>query len=119
VPALYAATAGYDVVEEVGVERIRERSLGQTALLMRLLDEAGLEVVSPREPAQRGGTVVVRVPDPDAVCAELAAQGTICDSRPEVGLRLGPHFFNSDEELRRAVEQIVELSRSRIAATPS
>jgi kynureninase len=119
VPALYAATAGYDVVEEVGVERIRERSLGQTALLMRLLDEAGLEVVSPREPAERGGTVVVRVPDPDAVCAELAAQGTICDSRPEVGLRLGPHFFNSDEELRRAVEQIVELSRSRIAATPS
>jgi kynureninase len=119
VPALYAATAGYDVVEEVGVERIRERSLEQTALLMRLLDEAGLEVVSPREPAQRGGTVVVRVPDPDAVCAELAAQGTICDSRPEVGLRLGPHFFNSDEELRRAVEQIVELSRSRIAATPS
>jgi kynureninase len=119
VPALYAATAGYDVVEEVGVERIRERSLEQTALLMRLLDEAGLEVVSPREPAQRGGTVVVRVPDPDAVCAELAAQGTICDSRPEVGLRLGPHFFNSDEELRRAVEQIVELSRTRIAATPS
>jgi kynureninase len=119
VPALYAATAGYDVVEEVGVERIRERSLGQTALLIRLLDEAGLEVVSPRESAQRGGTVVVRVPDPDAVCAELAAQGTICDSRPEVGLRLGPHFFNSDEELRRAVEQIVELSRSRIAATPS
>jgi kynureninase len=119
VPALYAATAGYDVVEEVGVQRIRERSLEQTTLLMQLLDEAGLEVVSPRDPAERGGTVVVRVPDPDAVCAELAAQGTICDSRPEVGLRLGPHFFNTDEELQRAVEQIAQLSRSRIAATPT
>ncbi len=119
VPALYAATAGYDVIEEVGVERIRARSLEQTTLLIRLLEEAGLEIVSPREPAERGGTVVVRVSDPDGVCAELAARGTICDSRPEVGLRLGPHFFNTDDELRFAVEQIAELARSRIAGTPS
>ena len=42
VPALYAATAGYDVIEEVGVERIRARSLEQTTLLIRLLEEAGL-----------------------------------------------------------------------------
>jgi len=119
VPALYAATAGYDVIEEVGVERIRARSLEQTTLLIRLLEEAGLEIVSPREPAERGGTVVVRVPDPDGVCAELAARGTICDSRPEVGLRLGPHFFNTDDELHRAVDQIAELTRSRIAGTPN
>jgi kynureninase len=119
VPALYAATAGYDVIEEVGAERIRARSLEQTALLIGSLEEAGLEIVSPRDPAERGGTVVVRVPDPDGVCAELAALGTICDSRPEVGLRLGPHFFNTDEELHRAVAQIAELARSRIAGTPS
>jgi kynureninase len=119
VPGLYAATAGYDVIEEVGLERIRARSLEQTTLLIRLLDEAGLEVVSPRDPAKRGGTVVVRVPDPDGVCAELAALGTICDSRPEVGLRLGPHFFNTDEELHQAIDQIVELARSRIAGTPN
>jgi kynureninase len=119
VPGLYAATAGYDVIEEVGIERIRARSLEQTTLLGELLEEAGLEIVSPRDPTERGGTVVVRVPDSDAVCAELAAQGTICDSRPEVGLRLGPHFFNTDDELRHAVEQIAEISRSGIAAAPS
>ena len=42
VPALYAATAGYDVIEEVGVDRIRERSLALTQLLIDLLDERGL-----------------------------------------------------------------------------
>jgi kynureninase len=119
VPALYAATAGYDVVEEIGVERIRARSVEQTALLVELLDEAGLEFVSPRDPDRRGGTVVVRVPEPDAVNAELAAREILCDSRPEVGLRLGPHFYNSDDELRFAVEQIAELARSRIAGTPT
>src|SRR4051795_10696174 len=55
VPALYAATAGYDVIEEIGVARIRERSQEQTALLVELLDEAGFPVGSPRDPRRRGG----------------------------------------------------------------
>src|SRR5213592_1419021 len=59
VPALYAATAGYEIIEEIGVERIRANSLRQTELLMRLLDEAGFEVVTQRKPERRGGSVVV------------------------------------------------------------
>jgi kynureninase len=118
VPALYAATAGYDVVEEVGVQRIRERSVAQTALLVELLDEAGFEVGSPRDPARRGGTVVVRPPDFETVGEELIARGVLCDYRPDVGIRLGPHFFNTDDELRHAVEQIAEIASARIARTP-
>src|SRR6266536_4167799 len=41
VPALYAATAGYDVIEEIGVERIRENSVRQTELLIELLEAKG------------------------------------------------------------------------------
>jgi kynureninase len=110
VPALYAATAGYDIVEEVGIERIRRRSQEQTALLVDLLDEAGYPVGSPRDPAKRGGTVVVKPPDFERVGRGLGERGVICDWRPDVGLRLGPHFFNTDDELRFAFEQIVELS---------
>jgi kynureninase len=121
VPALYAATAGYDVVEEIGVERIRERSVEQTALLIELLEGAGFEPGSPREPERRGGTVVVKVPEFEAVNRELAERGIIVDCRPETGLRLGPHFYNTDDELRFAVEQIAELSRrgARAAASRS
>jgi kynureninase len=119
VPALYAATAGYDVIEEVGVERIRARSVEQTALLVELLAEAGFQVGSPYDPARRGGTVVVRTPDFARVDQELAARGILCDYRPDVGLRLGPHFYNTDDELRYAVEQISEIAGSRIAGTPT
>jgi kynureninase len=119
VPALYAATAGYDVIEEVGVERIRARSVEQTALLVELLDEAGFEVGSPRDPARRGGTVVVRPPEFESVGEELIACGVLCDYRPDVGIRLGPHFFNTDDELRFAVQQIAEIAGARIARTPS
>jgi kynureninase len=112
VPALYAASAGYELVEEVGVERIREHSMRQTALLVELLGRAGLEVVSPRDPARRGGTVVVRTPEPEAVHRELDAREVVCDFRPEVGIRLGPHFFNTDEEVRFAAAQIAEIVES-------
>jgi kynureninase len=109
VPALYAATAGYDLIEEIGVSRIRENSLRQTELLIDLIDEAGFDVGSPRDPVRRGGTVTVRTPEFEAVHKELAERQILCDFRPDAGIRLGPHYFNTDEELRHAVGQIVEI----------
>jgi kynureninase len=109
VPALYAATAGYDVIEEVGVERIRERSLALTSLLIELLDDAGLEVSSPRDPVRRGGTVLVRTPDHAAVHKELGERGIVCDFRPDAGVRLGPHFYNSEDELRQTVAALADI----------
>jgi kynureninase len=109
VPALYAATAGYDVLEEVGVERIRTNSLHQTELLIGLADEAGFEVRSPRDPLRRGGTVTVHVPDFEAVHSELGERQVICDFRPGAGIRLGPHFYNTDDELRHVIAEIGEI----------
>ena len=109
VPALYAATAGYEVIGVVGVPRIRERSEQQTALVVDLLDRAGFEIGSPRDPARRGGAVAVRTPEAEAVHRELEARDVVCDYRPEVGLRLGAHFFNTDDEIRLAVAQMAEI----------
>ena len=112
VPALYAARAGYDVIEEIGVGRIRRRSLALTSLLHTLLDEAGFEISSPREESRRGGTVLVRTPDDPAVHRELAERGIICDFRPDAGIRLGPHFYNTDDELRHTARQLVDIVES-------
>jgi kynureninase len=112
VPALYAATAGYDLIEEIRVERIRANSLRQTELLIGVLEAAGFEVGSPREPGRRGGTVTVRTPEFEAVHRELAERQILCDFRPDAGIRLGPHFFNTDEELRFAAAQIAEIVES-------
>ena len=109
VPAHFAATAGYDLIEEIGVERIRANSLRQTQLVLDLADAAGYEVRSPRDPARRGGTVTVHVPDFPAVHRELAERQILCDFRPDAGLRLGPHYYTSDQELRFAIAQIGEI----------
>lgn len=109
VAAHFAATAGYDLVEEIGIERIRESSLRQTQLLIDLADERGFDVMSPRSPGRRGGTVTIRAPEFPAVHAELEARQILCDFRPDAGIRLGPHFYNVDDELRFVVEQIAEI----------
>jgi kynureninase len=109
VPAHFAATAGYDLIEEVGVDRIRANSLRQTQLLIDLADDAGFDVRSQRDPKRRGGTVTVNVPDFPAVHRELAERQIFCDYRPDAGLRLGPHYYTSDDELRFAIEQIGEI----------
>jgi kynureninase len=109
VPALYACTPGYDLIEDIGVERIRANSLRQTQLLIDGADERGFGVGSPREPERRGGTVTVNVPDFEAVHKELAERQILCDFRPDAGIRLGPHYFNTDDELEHALDQIADV----------
>jgi kynureninase len=113
VPALYAATAGYELIEEISVEHIRANSVRQTQLLIDLLDDAGFEVGSPRDADRRGGTITVRTPEFEAVHRELAQRQILCDFRPDAGLRLGPHYYNTDDELRYAVAQIAEIVQER------
>ncbi len=109
VPALHAATAGYDLIEEIGVERIRANSLRQTDLLIALADAAGFGIASPRVHERRGGTVTVHVDEFPAVHRELAERQILCDFRPGAGIRIGPHYYTSDEELRHVIEQITEI----------
>ena len=114
VSANYAASAGYEIIAEIGVDRIRDHSMRQTALLVELVDAAGFELTSPRDPEIRGGSVVFRVPDFQAVHAELARREIICDTRPDAGIRFGPHFFNTEDELRFAVGEVQEILDSGV-----
>jgi kynureninase len=106
VPALYAAESGYKIINEIGVERIREKSVRQTQRLIELCDEAGLRVTSPRDPARRGGTITVAADHAPAVTRELIRREIIVDYRPGAGIRISPHFYNKDEELELVVREM-------------
>ncbi len=107
-----AGTAGYDLIEEIGVDRIRENSLRQTQLLIDLADAAGFDVHSTRDPTRRGGAVIVDVPEAAAVYVELEQRAILGDFRPGAGIRVGPHFFTADDEIRFVVAQIEEILES-------
>jgi kynureninase len=109
VPAMYAARSGYEVILEAGVENIRRKSLRQTRLLMRLAENEGFVVRTPPDDAQRGGVVILDVPNGRDVTRELLRRDILVDYRPGAGIRLAPHFYTQDEELGVAVGAIREI----------
>ncbi|HKX26089.1 MAG TPA: aminotransferase class V-fold PLP-dependent enzyme [Blastocatellia bacterium] len=113
IPALYAAESGYDLINEIGVERIRARSIQMTSRLIELADEQGWKVNAPREAARRGGSVIVEVPYAGEVVRELAARDLLVDFRPGAGIRIGPHFFNTDQELEAVVEEVKNILETK------
>ncbi len=110
IPALYAARAGYEIIDEVGVDRIRAKSIRQTTRLIELAQDAGFQVRSPLDPAQRGGTVVLDIPRGDEITRELSRRDFLVDFRPSAGIRIAPHFYSADEELELIIREIRSLS---------
>jgi kynureninase len=109
VPALYSARPGYEIVNEIGVAKIREKSVRQTTRLMELADAAGFRVNSPRDPDKRGGVVILNVPYGQEVTRELARREILVDYRPQAGIRVAPHFYTTDEEIEHTVENIRQI----------
>ena len=97
IPALYACQPGLEIISAVGVEAIRDKSIRQTARLIAGAESQGWRVNSPRDSAERG------------VTAELLARDVLVDFRPKGGVRLSPHFYNRDEEIDFALEQMAQI----------
>ncbi len=106
VPALYSARSGYEIINQIGVESIREKSLRQTQRLIDLADEAGIAVRTCRDPKLRGGTVILDVPNGKEVTRELARRQVLVDYRPQAGIRVAPHFYSTDEEIDHTMTEI-------------
>ena len=84
-PALYSARAGYEIVAGIGVDAIRQKSLGLTQRLIQRATDAGYRVNTPTADAERAGAVIVDVPDGYAVAQELIRRQVIVDYRPGAG----------------------------------
>ena len=115
IPSLEAAGPGLKILNEVGVGRIREKSKRQTARLIELVDQHGWRVNTPRDPEKRGGTVSIDMPDSKEVCRELLKRDVLVDWRPKAGVRMSPHFYNTDQELETAIAAVEEILQARVA----
>jgi kynureninase len=108
-PVFFIAKGGLEIIAEVGVERIRARQGELTDHVIALADEAGLEVRTPREAADRGGVVNVKVGDgANDICHALLGRDVCTDSRGD-GLRISPHFFTTEDEIDRCFVELRAL----------
>ncbi len=113
IPALYAAQSGYSIINEIGVNAIREKSMRQTQHLIARAEEAGFRVTSPKDPAARGGTITVWDDNAAEITKELVRREFIVDYRPGAGVRISPHFYTKDEELELVIAEMKKIRDGR------
>jgi kynureninase len=116
IPALEAARPGLAILAEAGIANIREKSKRQTALLIKLADQHGWHVHTPRDPEKRGGTVSIDMPDSQEVSRELIKRNILVDWRPQAGVRFSPHFYTKDAEIEAAIGAVGEILNERKVA---
>jgi kynureninase len=109
VPVLYAMRAGPEIIGRVGVGKIRAKSMRQTALIIETAGSLGLTSLSPADPDLRGGAVTLAVPHAYRVSRELLRRDIIVDYREGSGIRIAPHFYNSDREILSALGEMKEI----------
>ncbi|PCC74850.1 Kynureninase [Nannocystis exedens] len=110
IPAYYVALAAYKNLHEIGVETIRAHNL---ALCQRIIDraqEAGLVVHSPLDHERRTGFVAVDFEGSENASKQLIEERYKLDWRPNCGLRLGPHFYNTEAEVERLMDRVIALA---------
>ena len=112
IPALYAARPGLEIVNTIGIEAIRKKSLRQTGRLLELADRLGYRCTTPRQETRRGGTVAIDVDHGYEISKSLKALDILCDYRPGAGIRLSPHFYTRDDELDAAITAIREIEET-------
>jgi kynureninase len=112
IPALYACQPGLDILNAVGIQAIRAKSLQMTARLLEGAKSRGWRVNTPENPAERAGTVSIDCPHAYEVCRELLAREILVDYRPKAGVRFSPHFYNRLDECDYALEQVDAILRT-------
>jgi kynureninase len=116
--SLAALECGVVSVAEIGVERLRAKSIALTELFVGLAEREchghGLGLGSPRDPARRGSQVALHHPEGYAVLQARIATGGIGDFRPPDLMRFGfaPAYLRF-VEVWDAVARLREILETR------
>ena len=108
VAAAFTARAGIALLEEIGVDVVRERHM---LLSQRLVDGAlaqGWRLRCPTDARERTAIVTLEHPNAREAVEALRRSGVIADARPGL-IRLSPHYFNTLEEMDRALVTLAPL----------
>jgi kynureninase len=69
----------------------------------------GYRLNTPTDDRERGGSVVIDVPNAATVADGLIERTVIVDYRPGAGIRMAPHFYNTENEIDHALATLREV----------
>lgn len=103
--SLVGAREALKLLLRVGISNIERRILGLTDRLIDSIRDMNLDLQTPEEKACRSGIVNFRVENPRQVAEELGRKGIIVSARSN-GIRVSPHFYNTEEEIDALTDEI-------------
>jgi len=99
--------ASLELIQELGAGAVSDHALSLAQVIVDwTCDRDDVELVTPRDTSRRAAVISVRPRDPRAASARLTEAG-VAHSLREGAIRLSPHFYNSREEVLRALELVV------------
>jgi len=113
IPALYAAQEGPKIVAKAGIDKIRKKSIRQTSLIITEAQKEGYRINTPLDENVRGGTVTLNMPNAYEISQELIRRNILIDYRDGAGIRLAPHFYNTDDEILFALDELKNIIETK------
>jgi cysteine desulfurase/selenocysteine lyase len=89
----------------VGIENVERRILKLTDRLIDSLEELGFKLQTPKGERYRSGIVNFKIDNPQEIVEKLEKTGIVVSARAN-GIRVSPHFYNTEEEIDRFIEEI-------------
>jgi len=103
--SLVGAAAAVQLLLDVGISNIEKRVLTLTFHLMEAVKKLGLRLQTPEEPECRSGIVNFLIDEPEKHVKRLNEKGIIVSARAH-GIRVSPHFYNSEEEIDQLIKEL-------------
>ncbi|WP_096154972.1 MULTISPECIES: kynureninase [Bacillus] len=105
--------------EEVGIDKVREKSLHQTKILMDLIEKElqdyEFTIGNPTDTLERGGHVSLEHEDAARICKALKEFGIVPDFRKPNIIRLAPvAWYTSYEDLGNAISKLKIIMEDKV-----
>jgi len=106
------ARAGHDAIAEIGVPAIRAHNARLTTRIIEAALARGFTIPTPLEAERRTGWIGIDFPGADRATKALIDRRIFIDYRPGCGMRVGPHFYSTDEDIDVFFHALDEIARS-------
>jgi selenocysteine lyase/cysteine desulfurase len=103
--SLVGVTEALKLLLNVGMENVERRILMLTGRLREAVENLGLKLQTPEEQQYRSGIVNFKIAEPEEVADNLGSKGIVVSARAH-GIRVSPHFYNTEEEIDRLIDEI-------------
>ena len=111
VASVYAGKAGISLINEIGVEDIRQRTQNLTKQLIEKLYYNNFDLRIPLDLDRHASITMVETPSPSRVVEQLKEKRIIVDSRPG-GVRISPYFYNNEHDISFVVNSLVGIRKA-------